>query len=47
MLTNQNTLIEDLEKEKAKLESKIQEISSEFNIVIADKQTLQERIAMF
>lgn len=47
MLTDQNTKIEDLEKEKAKLEARIQQISNDFNIVISDKNTLAEKIHMF
>eukprot|EP00347_Sterkiella_histriomuscorum_P018954 403343520 len=47
MLTDQTTQIEDLEKEKAKLESKILEISKEFNLVVTDKNTLADKIHMF
>jgi hypothetical protein len=36
MLTDKQTKIEDLEREKQKLESKIMEISTEFKLVLSD-----------
>lgn len=47
MLTNHSTKIEDLEIEKAKLEAKIAQISKDFNIVIADKDSLAQKIKLF
>lgn len=47
MLSNQETKIEDLELEKAKLEAKINELSKEYHLVLTDKSSLAEKIHMF
>jgi len=36
LLSDKETMIEDLEKEKAKLEAKIMQLSSEYNIVLSN-----------
>jgi len=47
MLLNQETMIEDLENEKAKLEAKVSQLSSQYNLVLSDKESLADKIRMF
>jgi hypothetical protein len=47
MLLNQETMIEDLENEKAKLEAKVSQLSSQYNLVLSDKECLADKIRMF
>jgi len=47
MLTQKDTKIEDLEIEKAKLEAKIHKLSSEYHLILSDKDSLAEKIRLF
>jgi len=47
LLSKKETLIEDLEKEKAKLEAKVMQISSEYHIVLSNTDSLAEKIRIF
>jgi len=47
LLTQKETKIEDLEIEKAKLEAKVHQLSSEYNLVLSDKDSLAEKIRLF
>ena len=47
LLSDKETMIEDLEKEKAKLEAKIMQLSSEYHIVLSNSDQLAEKIRIF
>jgi peptidoglycan hydrolase CwlO-like protein len=47
LLSKKETMISDLELEKAKLEAKIQEISSQYNLVLSNADELKEKVEIF
>ena len=47
MLTQKETKIGDLETEKAKLEAKVHQLSTEYHLVLSDKDSLGEKIRLF
>ena len=47
LLTAKETKIEDLEKQKAKLESQIQEVLKDMNLHISNEKALAERVQKF
>ena len=47
LLSKKETMIEDLEREKTKLEAKILQLSSEYHIVLSNSDSLAEKIRIF
>lgn len=41
LLANKNTTLQDLEKEKMKLEHKIQQVVKDYNLRLSNEETLQ------